>query len=149
MAQPNEPAPRLQPSGAKASPGWTPAMVTALASLRARGRKWYRLYDKVHAPEVLRWSWGQVAAHRGAAGGDFGRGFARHPAERRVALECRPMISPGTSSFKAGRSPQDDLLSEVTPHDLQADWKTIFCEAHRDACSGLTTKVERMGKEWL
>src|SRR3972149_5403903 len=70
LAQPNDPAPRLQPIGAKAYPGWTPAMVAALASLRARGRQWYSLYGKVHATEGLRWSWGQVAANRGAAGVD-------------------------------------------------------------------------------
>ena len=70
MAQPNDPAPRLQPIGAKAYPGWTPAMVAALAPLRESGRKWYSLYDKVYAAEVLRGSWHQVAANRGAAGVD-------------------------------------------------------------------------------
>lgn len=70
MAQPNEPARRPQPIGAKAYPGWTPAMVTALSRLRENGRKWYSLYDKVHATDVLQWSWGQVAANRGAAGVD-------------------------------------------------------------------------------
>ena len=93
MAQPNHPAPRLQPIGAKAYPGWTPAMVTAISRLRERGRKWYSLYDKVYAPEVLRWSWHQVAANRGAAGVDgqsvkaFGAQAELHLAElqRRLA----------------------------------------------------------------
>ena len=93
MAQPNHPAPRLQPIGAKAYPGWTPAMVTAIPRLRERGRKWYSLYDKVYAPEVLRWSWHQVAANRGAAGVDgqsvkaFGAQAELHLAElqRRLA----------------------------------------------------------------
>ena len=95
MAQPNDPAPRLQPIGAKAYPGWTPAMVAALASLRARGRKWYSLYDKVHATEVLRWSWGQVAANRGAAGVDgqsvraFGAQADLHLAELQRLLAQR------------------------------------------------------------
>lgn len=70
MAQPNDPAPRLQPIGAKAYPGWTPAMVAAISPLRESGRKWYSLYDKVSAPDVLRWAWDQVAANRGAAGVD-------------------------------------------------------------------------------
>ena len=85
MAQPNHPAPRLQSIGAKAYPGWTPAMVAALAPLRARGRKWYSLYDKVHATEVLRWSWGQVAANRGAAGVD-GQSVAAFRAQAELYL---------------------------------------------------------------
>lgn len=70
MAQPNDPAPRLHPIGAKAYPGWTPAMVAAIPRLRESGRKWYTLYDKVYAVENLRWAWHQVAANRGAAGVD-------------------------------------------------------------------------------
>ncbi len=70
MAQPKQPAPRLQVIGAKAYPGWTPAMVTAISRLRESGQKWYSLYDKVHAADVLRWAWDQVAANRGAAGVD-------------------------------------------------------------------------------
>src|SRR5438132_7739309 len=73
----------------------------------------------------------------------------RHPAEQQVALECRPTISPGASSFKAGRSAQDGLLSEATPHDLQADRQAIVSEANRDAGSRLTGEVERVGEEWL
>ncbi len=95
MAQPKESAPRLQPLGAKAYPGWTPAMVAALASLRARGRKWHSLYDKVHATEVRRWSWGHVAANRGAAGVDgqsvraFGAQADLHLAELQRLLAQR------------------------------------------------------------
>ncbi len=95
MAQPNAPAPRLQPIGAKAYPGWTPAMVTVIPQLRERGRKWYSLYDKVDAPEVLRWSWHQVAANRGAAGVDgqsvqaFGAQAELHLAELQRLLAQR------------------------------------------------------------
>jgi RNA-directed DNA polymerase len=93
LAQPNDPAPRLQPIGAKAYPGWTPAMVAAISGLRDRGRKWYSLYDKVRAADNLRWSWHQVAANRGAAGVDgqsvqaFGAQAELHLAElqRRLA----------------------------------------------------------------
>src|SRR5574341_1333009 len=45
-------------------------MGTALSARRERGRKRYSLYDKVAAPDVLRWAWQQGAANRGAAGGD-------------------------------------------------------------------------------
>jgi RNA-directed DNA polymerase len=70
-------------------------MVAALAPLRARGRKWYSLYDKVSAPEVLRWAWDQVAANRGAAGVDgqsiqaFGAQADHHLAELRRRLAQR------------------------------------------------------------
>src|SRR6266446_1396912 len=73
----------------------------------------------------------------------------RHPAEQRVALECRPTISPGASSFKAGRSAQDGLLSEAAPHDLQTDRQAIVSKADRDAGSRLTGEIERVGEEWL
>jgi len=95
LAQPTDPAPRLQVIGAKAYPGWTPAMVTALARLRESGRKWYSLYDKVCAVENLRWSWHQVAANRGAAGVDgqsvrmFGAQVDRHLAELQRLLAQR------------------------------------------------------------
>jgi len=112
LAQPNHPAPRLQPIGAKAYPGWTPAMVTAISRLRESGRKWYSLYDKVYAPEVLRWSWHQVAANRGAAGVDgqsvkaFGAQAELHLAElqRRLA-QRRYQPLPGRRCWiaKAGR----------------------------------------------
>ena len=93
MAQPNDAALRLHPIGAKAYPGWTPAMVTAISRLRESGRKWYSLYDKVGSADILRWSWHQVAANRGAAGVDgqsvkaFGAQAELHLAElqRRLA----------------------------------------------------------------
>src|SRR5215470_6307420 len=59
------------------------------------------------------------------------------------------MISPGTSSFKAGRGAQDGLLGEATPHDLQADRQPIVSEAHRDAGSRLAGEIERVGEEGL
>ena len=92
MAQPNDPAPRLQPIGAKAYPGWTPAMVTAIARLRESGRKWYSLYDKVRTADNLRGAWHQVAANRGAAGVDgqsvraFGAQAELHLAELQRGL---------------------------------------------------------------
>src|SRR5574341_2510433 len=95
LAQPNDAVPRLQVIGAKAYPGWTPAMVTAIARLRESGRKWYSLYDKVSAPEVLRGAWDQVAANRGAAGVDgqsvrmFGAQVDLHLAELQRLLAQR------------------------------------------------------------
>lgn len=95
MAQPNDPALRLQVIGAKAYPGWTPAMVAAIAPLRERGRKWYSLYDKVGTADTLRWSWHQVAANRGAAGVDgqsvqqFGAQAELHLAELQRLLAQR------------------------------------------------------------
>jgi RNA-directed DNA polymerase len=95
LAQPNDPAPRLQVIGAKAYPGWTPAMVAAISGLRERGRKWYSLYDKVGTADTLRWSWHQVAANRGAAGVDgqsvqqFGAQAELHLAELQRLLAQR------------------------------------------------------------
>src|SRR5260370_6980014 len=59
------------------------------------------------------------------------------------------MISPGASRFKAGRSAQDGLLSEATPHDLQADRQATVSEAKWDAGSRRTGKGERGREEWL
>ena len=64
-------------------------------------------------------------------------------------LECRPTISPGAGSFKAGRGTQDGLLSEATPNDLQADRQATVSEAHRDTGCRLTSEVEGVGEEWL
>ena len=67
-------------------------MVAALSPLRESGRKWYSLYDKVYAADVLRWAWHQVAANRGAAGVDgqstqaFGAQADLHLAELRRRL---------------------------------------------------------------
>src|SRR5574341_2384417 len=148
LAQPNDAAPRLQPIGAKAYPGWTPAMVTAIARLRDCGRKWYSLYDKVYAPEVLRWSWHQVAANRGAAGVDgqsaqaFGAQAELHLAERQRLLaqqryQPRPvrrhwLRKPGTTARRPLGIPavRDRVVQAAVVNVLEP-----ICEAEFLDCS--------------
>jgi RNA-directed DNA polymerase len=54
--------------GNRAYPVWTPAMVEAREKVRAEGRKWYLLYDKVFDPRNLQEAWEQVKANAGAPG---------------------------------------------------------------------------------
>lgn len=54
--------------GRREYPVWTPAMVEARGKLRASGRKWYALHDKLHDSRNLREAWKQVAENGGAAG---------------------------------------------------------------------------------
>ncbi len=146
MAQPKQPAPRLQPLGAKAYPGWTPAMVAAISPLRESGRKWYSLYDKVHAPEVRRWSWGHVAANRGAAGVDgqsvaaFGAQAERHLAElQRLLAQRRYQPRPARRHWipkpgKKGRRPlgipavRDRVVQAAAVNVLEPIFEAKFCD---------------------
>ncbi|MDA4131912.1 MAG: group II intron reverse transcriptase/maturase [Thaumarchaeota archaeon] len=54
--------------GKRVYPVWTPAMVEAREKLKAAGRKWYLLHDKVYDPRNLREAWDQVRANAGAPG---------------------------------------------------------------------------------
>ena len=49
-------------------PIWTPTMVEARERYRQAGRRWYLLYDKVHALPNLKAAWEQVEENGGAAG---------------------------------------------------------------------------------
>lgn len=57
-------------------PRWTEAMVNALAPLRAQGRKWFQLYDKIADEKTLRHAWERIntrtsgEARRRGAGAD-------------------------------------------------------------------------------
>jgi RNA-directed DNA polymerase len=54
--------------GKRTYPVWTPAMWKAIEEQRAKGRKWYLLYDKVFDPRNLNEAWEQVRANGGAPG---------------------------------------------------------------------------------
>src|SRR3954468_24582501 len=54
--------------GKRVYPVWTPAMVEARGKLKAEGRKWYLLYDKVYDARNLREAWDQVRTNAGAPG---------------------------------------------------------------------------------
>jgi RNA-directed DNA polymerase len=54
--------------GKRVYPVWTPAMVEAREKLKAAGRKWYLLYDKVYDPRNLHEAWEQVRTNAGAPG---------------------------------------------------------------------------------
>lgn len=67
-------------------PRWTEAMVAALPQLRAEGRKWFQLYDKIADEKTLRLAWERInarttgeARRRGAGvDGITVEAFARH-----------------------------------------------------------------------
>src|SRR5438093_1347806 len=54
--------------GRRVYPVWTPAMAEARGKLRAEGKKWYLLQDKVYDPRNLREAWSQVRGNEGAPG---------------------------------------------------------------------------------